>query len=127
MNIPVQAFGVKRQRFQSTLRQAGVIPSSLTSAQIASMAQIPAQKVFYKRRPTVAYATTDVRCGNTTYTISTGTKGGSCYTNASGGKTTDGNCANGDNGAEVNCSWNSGQGKCGAVTGSGSCSIKATM
>ena len=126
MDIPVQALGAYRPQFQKIRRQVGVIPFDLTLARSSALAQIPAHKVYYERQPSVVYATTDVRCGNTTYTISTGTKGGLCNTNASGGKTTDGACADGDNGAQVDCSWNNGQGKCGTVSGSGSCSIKAT-
>lgn len=68
---------------------------------------------------TVVFATTSVKCGNTIYTVSTGTKGGGCSVGAgTSGQTDSANCEDGGNKASANC-----VGGCGGSAGSGSCTI----
>jgi hypothetical protein len=85
---------------------------------------VPGCRVRVDQPPTVVFATTDVKCGKTTFTISTGTNQGDCLEEGSGGNTTGGSCSDGKNSAKVECSWNNGEGKCGSVKGSGSCGRK---
>lgn len=64
------------------------------------------------------FATTDVKCGADTYTISTGTDGGNCTVNPPGsGGGGGGSCTDGDNGAVVSCDTG-----CSSSSGAGSCS-----
>jgi hypothetical protein len=119
MRIPNQSPAVNRT--------IGVGASSIKPSQVFSRVSLPSRTDAFllDLEPRVVFATTDVRCGKTVYTISTGTKQGQCGTNAAGGKTTDGHCEDGSgNKAAVDCSWNNGEGKCGVVEGSGSCLIK---
>jgi hypothetical protein len=69
--------------------------------------------------PGVAFATTSIKCGNTVFEISTGTKGGGCSIGGIADQQhSNADCKDGDNTASANCT----QG-CGLVTGSGSCTI----
>lgn len=75
------------------------------------------------------YATIDVNCkGGKTFTLSTGTKGGTCEVIEDHGSVTNGFCADADAkpkpaSASVNCGVNGGEGACGKVEGSGSCRV----
>ncbi|CAB5111448.1 hypothetical protein D3OALGA1CA_2050 [Olavius algarvensis associated proteobacterium Delta 3] len=75
------------------------------------------------------YATIDVNCkGGKTFTISTGTKGGTCEVITKGDSVTNGFCGDADAkpkpaSATVNCHVNGGEGACGKVEGSGSCRV----
>lgn len=67
----------------------------------------------------------DMKCGSTTYTLSTGTTGGSCSTQKdASGHTTSGSCSDGNNTSSADCSGNGGSGQCSSTSGNGSCSIK---
>jgi len=72
---------------------------------------------------TVVYSTNSVKCGNTIYEVSTGTRGGSCDATRNPGQPTTGtNCVDGNNTAEANCTTG-----CGTTTGAGSCTIKTAQ
>jgi hypothetical protein len=69
----------------------------------------------------VVYATNSIKCGDTVYEVSTGTKDGYC--NAEGpatGPRTGTLCRDGDNKASASCLEG-----CGPTMGSGSCTIKS--
>ena len=74
--------------------------------------------------PTVVYATTSIKCGNTIYEVSTGNNAGNCsVAGPENGPRNSAGCndaPSGGNGASANC-----QTGCGATTGSGSCTIKS--
>jgi len=70
---------------------------------------------------TVVYATSSIKCGDTTYTVSTGTNTGSCNTGASEGQLpTTVNCQ--DGGKQVSSA--SCSGGCGSSLNGGKCEIK---
>jgi len=62
-----------------------------------------------------AYASLDLNCGGTTYTVSTGTSGGECKSSGQNAV-----CGDGGNTTEVSCASG-----CIDANGSASCSIKA--
>ena len=74
--------------------------------------------------PTVVYATTSIKCGNTVYEVSTGNNAGNCsVAGPEDGPRDSAGCndaPSGGNTASANC-----QTGCGATTGSGSCTIKS--
>jgi hypothetical protein len=76
--------------------------------------------------PTVVYATTSIKCGNTVYEVSTGNNAGNCsVAGPENGPRNSAGCNDapgGGNTASANC-----QTGCGATTGSGSCTIKSTQ
>jgi hypothetical protein len=76
--------------------------------------------------PTVVYATTSIKCGNTIYEVSTGNNAGNCsVAGPENGPRESAGCndaPSGGNSASANC-----QTGCGATTGSGSCTIKSAQ
>jgi hypothetical protein len=76
--------------------------------------------------PADTNATTDGSCpSGDTFTISTGTSGGTCsITKNPGGDTTGGSCGDGSNTSGFDCSANGGDGDCTGSGGSGSCVCK---
>ena len=75
--------------------------------------------------PTVVYATSSIKCGNTVYEVSTGNNAGRCSVGgpANGPRNTVGcNDAAGGNEASATCEHG-----CGATSGSGSCTIKSAQ
>jgi hypothetical protein len=67
----------------------------------------------------VIYVTTSIKCGSTTYQVSTGTSGGNCSTaGPQGGPRNSAGCNDGTNTASATCDEG-----CGATSGSGSCTI----
>jgi hypothetical protein len=72
---------------------------------------------MWPRGPTVIGASIDLKCGDTTYTVSTGNDQGDCKT---GEPPTTAGCSDGKgNGAEVSCLSG-----CTNSSGSGSCTVK---
>lgn len=72
----------------------------------------------WPRVPTVIGASIDLKCGDTTYTVSTGNSQGNCSTGSTPAQNA--TCSDGKgNGAEVSC----GHG-CMNSSGAGSCSVK---
>jgi hypothetical protein len=71
---------------------------------------------------TVVYATNSIKCGDTTYTVSTGTNTGSCVTGGPEGKpATNVNCQDhGKQVGEANCTTG-----CGTTLNGGSCTISS--
>jgi hypothetical protein len=68
----------------------------------------------------VIYATTSIKCGGTTYQVSTGTSGGNCAVSGpENGPRNSAGCNDGNNTASATCDTG-----CGATSGSGSCTIK---
>jgi hypothetical protein len=87
----------------------------------------PAPIVRDHRTPSrVIYATTSIKCGKTTYEVSTGTKTGSCSTQTpmKGGTAVGANCSTdlGSDKASATCA-----GGCGPSSGAGSCTIKTAQ
>jgi hypothetical protein len=76
--------------------------------------------------PTVVYATTSIKCGNTIYEVSTGNNAGNCsVAGPENGPRESAGCndaPSGGNSASANC-----QTGCGATTGSGSCTTKSAQ
>ena len=71
--------------------------------------------------PGVIFATTSIKCGDTIYEVSTGTKDGNCsVATPEGGTATSTGCVDGGNKASASC-----HAGCGASSGSGSCTIKS--
>ena len=69
----------------------------------------------------MVYSTTSIKCGNTVYEVSTGTKGGLCATSGPANAPVEsGTCNDGGNRAGANCKTG-----CEGTTGSGSCTIKS--
>jgi hypothetical protein len=76
--------------------------------------------------PPTINATTETKCGTTKWLVGTGNNSGTCTTtNDTGGTTTGSSCDDSQgNQASVDCTKNGGQGQCGTVTGSGTCTIR---
>jgi hypothetical protein len=69
----------------------------------------------------VVYSTTSIKCGNTVYEVSTGTKGGVCATSGPANAPVESaTCNDGGNRAGANCRTG-----CEGTRGSGSCTIKS--
>lgn len=87
-------------------------------AEDSSSNQTPRRiSIFTSRPPPPSKATLDVKCGDDTYTISTGNDAGSCGATAPGkGGGGGGSCSDGTNGASANCDTG-----CVSSAGSGSC------
>ena len=69
----------------------------------------------------VVYATNSIKCGNTVYEVSTGTKEGNCVVaGPEAGPRTGVGCNDGDNKASASC-----RDGCGSTQGAGSCTIKS--
>lgn len=101
--------------------------SLIKPSQAFSRVSLPshADVFLLDREPSVVFATTDVKCGKTTYTISTGNNEGRCITTSKEGNTSGGGCFDSKgNSSYVDCGFNNGEGVCDSVNGSGSCSIK---
>lgn len=74
--------------------------------------------------PGVAYSTINVKCGDRTFTISTGTNGGKCtVVHDTRGKTESGSCQDGNHSSTVICGTENG---CTGNSGSGTCDLKST-
>lgn len=119
MKLPNQSEAVNRT--------IGVVASSVEASQPFSRVSFPSRNDAFllDRGPRAVFATLDVKCGKTTYTVSTGSNDGFCNTTTKNGKTTGGGCADSKgNDAFVDCDFNKGEGVCDRVNGSGSCSMK---
>lgn len=96
-------------------------PGQVQERSILQNRQMVPSGALRRLPPTVTYATTSIKCGNTTYEVSTGTKDGSC---SASGPTPDSpnnyaTCSDSGGKASANCSNG-----CGPTTGAGSCTIK---
>jgi hypothetical protein len=65
------------------------------------------------------YATTTLKCGNTQYEVSTGTKGGNCTHGTDAAGKPNVTCGDGGNTTKANCTTG-----CGDSEGAGSCTVK---
>jgi hypothetical protein len=72
--------------------------------------------------PGVVFATIDVKCpGGGTFTVSTGTKAGTCSAIYSNGQVRTASCQDGGNTSNLNCDR---QSACTSSTGAGTCTVK---
>jgi len=100
--------------------------AAITALAVASFALGGRGEISQPTGPTVVFASTDVNCnGGGTFSLSTGTDGGTCsvLTDASG-KVTGGSCTDGGNKSSVTCGRNGGSGACDGTSGKGGCQSK---